>query len=158
MTVSKILWMDESPEVEGGGSIAAMGSTNSSAEGSPKEEGWDATPKEDSTRGDLELAFIWAALCLRKVTPIGAIMCTSSDAGKSSKPKCNKIQCMKTGKKRPYAVELLLWTSTKDRMKRVGKLIGASVTRAYKNSHLSIGMVCKCEIGQIEWQEIRKNK
>ena len=41
--------MDESPEVEGGGSIAAVGSTNSSAEGSPKEGGWDATPEEDST-------------------------------------------------------------------------------------------------------------
>ena len=43
-------------------------------------------------------------------------------------------------------------------MKIVGKLIGALVTRAYKNAHLSIGMVCKWEIGQTEWQEIRKNK
>ena len=50
--------MDESPEVEGGGSTAAMGSTNSLAMGSPKEGGWDAAPVEDSTRGCLELIFI----------------------------------------------------------------------------------------------------
>ena len=30
-------------------------------------------------------------------------MCTGSGAGKSSKPKCNKIRCMKIGKKRPCA-------------------------------------------------------
>ena len=39
-----------------------------------------------------------------------------------------------------------------------GKLIGASVTSAYKNAHLSKGMVCRWEIGQIEWQEIRKKR
>ena len=83
--------MLESPKVEGGGSTVAMGLTNSLVVGSPEEGGWDATPEEDSTRGCLELAFIWVALCLRKVAPIGAIMCTGSDAGKSSKPKCNKI-------------------------------------------------------------------
>ena len=83
---------------------------------------------------------------------------TSLDAGKTSKPKCNKILWIKTGMKRPCDLEPLLWTSTKDRMKRVGKLIGASIIRAYKNAHLSIGMVYKWEIGQIEWQEIRKNK
>ena len=92
------------------------------------------------------------------MAPIGAIMCTSSNARKSSNPKCNKIQCIKIVKKRPCDLELLLWTSTKDWMKRVGKLIGASVTRAYKNAHLSIGMVCKWEMGQMEWQEIQKNK
>ena len=40
----------------------------------------------------------------------------------------------------------------------VGKLIGALVTKAYKNAHLSIGMVGKWEIAQIEWQEIWKNR
>ena len=50
--------MLESPEVEDGGSTAAVRSTNSSAVGSPEEGGWDATPKEDSTQGHLELAFI----------------------------------------------------------------------------------------------------
>ena len=58
MTVSNILRMDESPEVEGGGSIAAVGSTNSSAEGSPEEGGRDASLVEYSTLGRLELAFI----------------------------------------------------------------------------------------------------
>ena len=32
-------------------------------------------------------------------------------------------------------------------MKRVGKLIGASVTRAYKNAHLSIGMYVQVRDG-----------
>ena len=32
-------------------------------------------------------------------------------------------------------------------MKRWGKLIGASMTRAYKNAHLSIGIVCKMRGG-----------
>ena len=50
--------MDESPEVEGGGSTAVVGWTNSLAVGSPKEGGWDAAPVEDSTRGRLELIFI----------------------------------------------------------------------------------------------------
>ena len=104
MTVSNIFRMLESLEVEGGGSTAAAGSTNSSTVGSPEEGGWDATPEKDSTRGCLELAFIWAALCLRKVAPIGAIMCTGSNAGKSFKPKCNKIRWMKTGKKRSCIV------------------------------------------------------
>ena len=150
--------MDESPEVEGGGSTVEVGSTNSSAVGSLEEGGWDAAPVEDSTQGRLELAFIWAALCLRKVAPMGAIICTGLDTGKSSKPRCNKILCIKTGNKRPCAVEQLLWTSTKEQMKRVGKLKGASVTRAYKNACRSIRMVCKWEMGQIEWQEIQKNK
>ena len=147
ITVSSILWMLESLEVEGGGSTVAVGLTNPSVVGSPEEGGWNAAPEEDSIRGRLELDFVWAALYLRKVAPMGAIICTGSDAGKSSKPRCNKIWCIKIGKKRPCAVELLLWTSTKERMKRVGKLIGTSVTRAYKNAHLSIGMVCKWEMG-----------
>ena len=71
----------------------------------------------------------------------------------SSKPKCNKIRWIKMGKKRPWAVELLLWTSIKERMKRWEKLIEASVTRAYKNAHLSKGIVCKWEISQIERSE-----
>ena len=75
---------------------------------SPKEgEGWGATPDDDSTLGLLELAFIWVALCLRNVTPIGAIICMGSNAGKSSKPKCNKIQWIKTRKKKACAKELL---------------------------------------------------
>ena len=39
MTVSNILRMDESLKEEGGGSIAAVGSTYSSVMGSPKEGG-----------------------------------------------------------------------------------------------------------------------
>ena len=35
---------------------------------------------EDSTLGCLELTFIWAAFCLRKVAPMGAIICTGSNA------------------------------------------------------------------------------
>ena len=58
MFVSNILQMLESPEVEDGGSTAAVGSTNSSAVGSPEEGGWAATLKEDSAQWHLELAFI----------------------------------------------------------------------------------------------------
>ena len=79
---------------------------------------------------------------------------TGSDVGKSSKPRSNKILCIKTRKNRPWDFALLLWTSTREWMKIVGKLIGASVTRAYKNTHLSIRIVWRWEIGQILWQEI----
>ena len=58
MTVSNILQMDESLEEEVGGSIAVVGSINSSAEGLPEKGGQDASPMEDSTLGRLELAFI----------------------------------------------------------------------------------------------------
>ena len=51
--------MLESPEVKGGGSTAAGGSTYFSAVGSLEEGGGRcATPEEDSTRGCLELALI----------------------------------------------------------------------------------------------------
>ena len=142
MTVSNIRWMLESFEVEGGGSAAAVGSTNASVVGSLEERGGGGGAlEEDFTLGRLELALIWVALYRRKMAPMGAMMWTGSDAGNSSKPKCNKILWIKTRKNRLWAVELLLWTSTKDRMKRWGKLIGASVTRAYKNAYPSRGQV-----------------
>ena len=148
MTVSKSRQMLETSEAKGGGAVVAVGSTNASVAESPIEGGrgggGGATPEEEeSTLGRLELARIWAALCLRKVAPIGAIICTGSEAGKDSNPKCSKILWIKTGKKRAWAKKLLRWTSTKERMKRWGKLIGASVTSTYKNAHLSIGIVCK---------------
>ena len=108
--------------------------------------------------GCLELARIWAALCQRKVAPIGVILCIGSKVGKDFNPKCSKNLLIKTGKKRAWAEELLQWTSTKERMKRWGKLIEASVTRAYKNAHLSKGIVCKWEMDQNEWQEIWKKR
>ena len=64
----------------------------------------------------------------------------------------------KNREEKPCDLELLLWTLTKERVKRVGKLIEASITRAYKNAHLSIGIVCKWEIGQREWQAIPKKQ
>ena len=67
--------MFESSKVEGGGAATAVRSTYALAEGSHVEErGGGATPKNDSTLERLELALIWAALCLRKVAPIGAII------------------------------------------------------------------------------------
>ena len=56
MTVSSILRIEESLDEEVGGSIAAVGSTNSSAVGSLDVGGLKA-PIEDSTLGRLELAF-----------------------------------------------------------------------------------------------------
>ena len=58
MAVSSILRKEASLEEEGGGSTAVVGSTYSSVVGSPKEEGLDASPVEDSTLGCLELVFI----------------------------------------------------------------------------------------------------
>ena len=77
MTVSNIRQMFESSEVEGGGTVAAATttrSTDASIEVSPVEEGGGGATPEDSTLGCLELALIQAALCLRKVAPIGAII------------------------------------------------------------------------------------
>ena len=88
MTVSSILRREASLEEEGGGLTTVVGLTYSSVVGSPNVGGLDA-PVEDLTLGCLELTFIWAALCRRKVVPIGAIICAGSDAGKTSKPKSN---------------------------------------------------------------------
>ena len=49
MTVSSILYIEESLDKEEGGSTAAAGSTNSSAVGSPEVGGLDA-PIKDSTQ------------------------------------------------------------------------------------------------------------
>ena len=101
LAVSNIRQISESFEVEGGGVAAvAAGSTDSLAVVSPVEEGRGGATSEDSTLGHLELALIWVALFLRKVASIGAIIWTGSDVGNSSNPRCNKIQWIKTGKKR----------------------------------------------------------
>ena len=152
--------MSESYEVGGGGtstaSALAAWSTSSSVVASPVEEGGGGATLEGSSLGHLELALKWAALYLRKMAPMRAIMCTGSDTGNSTKPRCKRIQWIKTGKNKAWAVELLLCTSIKERMKRWGKLIEASVIRAYKNAQRSNGMVCRWEIGQNEWQAILK--
>ena len=108
--------MVEDPQV-------VMGSTKSSAIGSPEGGALDASPVEDSTQGRLELAFNWAALCLSKMAPIGAMIRIGSNARKSTKPKSNRILWMKTGKNKPWDLALLLWTSIRERMKNVGKMI-----------------------------------
>ena len=158
MTVSKVWRMSKSFEVDGKGILAAVaptGSVDALPEVVPIEEGGGAVPK-GLTQGHLKLSLIWAALCLRKVAPMGEIMCTSSEVGKSSKPKNNKILWMKTRWKRAWAVEELLWTSFKEWRNRWGKLIGESITRVYKNAHRSKGMVYRWKIGQKEWHAILK--
>ena len=157
MTVSNLRRMSKSFEVEGGGTASAatpIGSTNASLEVVPVEEGRGGAVLEGSTLGHLKLSLIWVALCLRKVAPMGATMCTGSKVGKSSNPKNNKILWMKIGWKRVWAVDKLLWTSFKERRNKWGKLIGVSVTRAYKNAHRSKRMVCRWEIGHKEWHAI----
>ena len=92
MIVSNVRWMSKSFEVDGGGIVVAAaptGSTGDSPKVVPIEEGGGVVP-EGSTRRHLELSLIWAALCLRQVVPMGAIMCTGSEARKSSKPKNKK--------------------------------------------------------------------
>ena len=61
-----------------------------------------------------ELAFNWDALCLRKVAPIGAMICTSSNAGKFFNPKSKIILWIKTRKNKPWDLAILLWTSTSE--------------------------------------------
>ena len=55
--VSSIVRINEEDVVDGGGSTAAMGSTKSTAVGSPKGGALNASPVEDLTRGHLELTF-----------------------------------------------------------------------------------------------------
>ena len=97
--VSTIFNIDlvEAVDVGGAGSTAAVGSTYSSAGGSPDGGPLDASPVEDLTLGRLELAFNWVALCLRKVAPMGDMIWTGLEAGKSSKPKSWRILWIKIG-------------------------------------------------------------
>ena len=76
MTVSNIQRILKSSEVEGGGLAVVVGSTNASVVRSPEEEarGGGGAPEEDSTLRRLELPLIGAAICQRKVVPIGAII------------------------------------------------------------------------------------
>ena len=57
MTISNMLRMEASPDEEGRGSTAIVGSTNSLADESLEGGGGDASPVEDSTLGCLELSF-----------------------------------------------------------------------------------------------------
>ena len=158
MTVSNIRWMSKSSKVEGGETVVATGSTDSTAVVSPVEEGGGGATPKVSTLGRLELALIWATFYLRNVAPIGAIIWIGSEAGNSSNRRCKRIRWIKTGKKGAWAVELLRWTSIKEWMKRWGKLIGASITRAYKNAQCSKGIVCRWEISHKEWNAILKKR
>ena len=55
--VSSIVRINEEDDVDGGGSMAVVGSTKASAVGSPEKGALDTSPVEDSTWGRLELAF-----------------------------------------------------------------------------------------------------
>ena len=55
--VSSMVCIEEDDDVDSEGSIAAVGSTNSSTVGSPEGRALEASPVEDSTRVHLELAF-----------------------------------------------------------------------------------------------------
>ena len=55
--VSNIVCIDEEDDVDGGGSTAAVGSTNASVVGLLKGGALDASSIEDLTRERLELAF-----------------------------------------------------------------------------------------------------
>ena len=79
--------MSESSEVVGGGmSTTAL-----------IEEGGGGISPEDAPLG-LEVSTLkWVALYLKKVSPQGPITWTGSLAGKSARPRNNKILCMKIG-------------------------------------------------------------
>ena len=64
---------------------------------------------------------------------------------------------MKIGKKRLCCLHLLLCTATMAWIKRDGKQIEPLVLRAYRNMHLSKGIVCTWEIGKILWHAILNN-
>ena len=91
MTVSNIQRISESFEVEGGGTVATIGSIDASVEVSHVEEGGGGVTPEDSTLGCLELALIYTTLCQRTVAPIGAMIWTGLDVGNCFNPKCERI-------------------------------------------------------------------
>ena len=147
MLVSSIARSEGEREVLAYGSIAIVGCTNTSSIGSLEDYPPTGAPNEDSTLGRLLASFLRVDLCLRKVAPKGAMICINSRGGKRSMSKCNSTLCKKTRKNKSCDLALLIYTSKIVIIKREGKQIGASVMRAYKKTHLSIEIVCMCEMG-----------
>ena len=85
-TWSNIRQMSESFEVVGRGTLAPT-TPDTSVVSVPVEEGGGGTTPDDAPLGRVGPTLKWAALCLRKVAPIGAIIWTGSPAGKSSRPR-----------------------------------------------------------------------
>ena len=142
MTWSNVHQMSESTEVVGGGtSTSTSAAPDASAVSTPVEEGGGGTTPNDAPLGRVRSTLKWAALYLRKVAPMGAIIWTGSPAGKSSRPRNNKILWMEIGWIRAWATAELLWTSFKERRNGWGKLMDAPETKACKNTHCSRGMV-----------------
>ena len=114
-TWSNVRWMFESSEVVGGGtSTSAIAALDASAVSAPVEEGGEGTTLDDAPLGRVRPTLKWAALYLRKVEPMGAMIWMGSSAGKSSRPRNNKILWMKIGWIRAWATAKLLWTSFKE--------------------------------------------
>ena len=151
-TWSNIRRMSESSEVVGGGTSTSVAATpDASAASAPVEEGWGGTAPEDTPLRRVEPTLKWAALCLKKVAPIGVTTWTSSPEWKSARPRNNKILWMKIGWIKACPTAELLWTSFKERRNRWGKLIDAPDIKAYKKPHRYRGMVWKWEISHKEW-------
>ena len=118
-TWSNVRQMSESSEVVGGGTSASTAPPpNTSAISAPVKEGGGGTVPEDTPLARVKPTLKWAALYLRNVAPMGAITWMGSPAGKSTRPRNNKILWMKIGWIRAWATTELLWTSFKERRNR----------------------------------------
>ena len=151
--------MSESSEIVGGGtSVLTAAVLDVSAVSALVEEGGGGTTPEDAPLGHEGSTLKWAALCLRKVTPMGAITWTGSPEEKSVRPRNNKILWMKIGWISTCPTAKLLWTSFEERRNGWGKLIDTPNIKAYKNTHHSRGMVWRWEIGHKEWNAILRKR
>ena len=148
-TWSNVRQMSELSEVVGGGTSAVAPDVSAASAPVKKGRGW--TTPEDAPLVSEGSTLKWAALYLRKVAPMGAIIWTGSPAGKSSWPRNNKILWMKIGWISVCPTAELLWTSFKERRNKWGKLIDALDIKAYKNTHRYRGMMWRWEIGHKEW-------
>ena len=114
--------------------VAAVAAAPEVSAAAPVKEGGGGTPLEDAPRVLEGSTLKRAALCLRKVAPKGPTTWTGSPAGKSAKPRNNRILCMKIGWISACSMAELLWTSFKERRNKWGKLIDAPDMKAYKNT------------------------
>ena len=82
------------------------------------------------TSRDRRISSQLSSLCRRKVGRSGPTTCTGSPAGKSARPRNERILWMKIGYINACPMAELLWTSFKERRNKWGKLIDAPDMKA----------------------------
>ena len=106
-TWSNVRRMSKSSEVVNGGTLASIAATPD-ASASLIEEGWGGTAPEDSLLGREEPTLKWAALCLRKVAPMGATSWTGLRKGNQlDQETTNPMNENRMNKHMPYGRTLM---------------------------------------------------